>query len=227
MIALLDSDIIAYRISFACKDDDLATALSTLDVYIADILLLGVPEVTDFKLFLTGKGNFRKEVAVTAEYKGNRKDIEKPHHLEAIRSFLIEHWGATVSIGQEADDDIAIAATTIGEEGCVIVSLDKDLDQISGHHYNFVKKTKYYVDKPTAVLNFYKQILTGDTADNIVGIKGIGPAKAAKLLADCTDEKELYQACVDAYEGDINRVHENAQLLYLLRKENEKWTKPL
>jgi len=227
MIALLDSDIIAYRISFACKDEDLITALSTLDVYIADILLLGVPEASDFKLFLTGKGNFRKEIAVTAEYKGNRKDVEKPHHLDAIRAFLIEHWGATVSIGQEADDDIAIAATNIGEDGCVIVSLDKDLDQLSGHHYNFVKKTKYYVDKPTAVLNFYKQILTGDTADNIIGLKGIGPAKAAKILADCTTEKELYDACVQAYDGNVDRVHENAHLLYLRRKENETWTNPL
>ena len=227
MIALLDSDIVAYRISFACKDEDLITALSTLDVYIADILLLGVPEASDFKLFLTGRGNFRKEIAVTAEYKGNRKDVEKPRHLDAIRSFLIEHWGATVSIEQEADDDIAIAATNIGEDGCVIVSLDKDLDQISGHHYNFVKKTKYYVDKPTAVLNFYKQILTGDTADNIIGLKGIGPAKAAKILADCTTEKELYDACVEAYDGNVDRVHENAQLLYLRRKENETWTNPL
>jgi 5'-3' exonuclease len=227
MIALLDSDIIAYRISFACKDEDVVTALSTLDVYIADILLLGVPEVTDFKLFLTGKGNFRKEIAVTAEYKGNRKDIEKPHHLEAIREFLIEHWGAIVSINQEADDDIAIAATNIGEESCVIVSLDKDLDQISGHHYNFVKKTKYYIDKPTAVLNLYKQILSGDVADNIIGLKGIGPAKAAKILADCTNEKEMYDACINAYDGNVDRVHENANLLYLRRKENESWTKPL
>jgi 5'-3' exonuclease len=227
MIALLDSDIIAYRISFACKDEDVVTALSTLDVYIADILLLGVPEASDFKLFLTGKGNFRKEIAVTAEYKGNRKDIEKPHHLEAIREFLIEHWGAIVSINQEADDDIAIAATNIGEESCVIVSLDKDLDQISGHHYNFVKKTKYYIDKPTAVLNLYKQILSGDVADNIIGLKGIGPAKAAKILADCTNEKEMYDACINAYDGNVDRVHENANLLYLRRKENESWTKPL
>lgn len=227
MIALLDSDIVAYRISFACKDENLVTALSTLDVYIADILLLGIPEASDFKLFLTGKGNFRKEIAVTAEYKGNRKDVEKPHHLDAIRAFLIEHWGATVSVGQEADDDIAIAATNIGEDGCIIVSLDKDLDQISGHHYNFVKKTKYYVDKDTAVLNFYKQILSGDTADNIIGLKGIGPAKAAKILADCTNEKELYEACINAYDGNVDRVHENANLLYLRRKENETWQQPL
>jgi hypothetical protein len=227
MIALLDSDIVAYRIAFACKDENLVTALSTLDVYIADILLLGIPEASDFKLFLTGRGNFRKEIAVTAEYKGNRKDVEKPHHLEAIRAFLIEHWGATVSIEQEADDDIAIAATSIGEDGCVIVSLDKDLDQISGNHYNFVKKTKYYVDKPTAVLNLYKQILSGDTADNIIGLKGIGPAKAAKILADCTNEKEMYDACINAYDGNVDRVHENANLLYLRRKENETWKNPL
>ena len=67
----------------------------------------------DYKVYLTGKGNFRHDIAVTEPYKGNRKEKEKPVHLEAIRQYLIKDWNAVVSEGEEADDLIAIDATAI------------------------------------------------------------------------------------------------------------------
>ena len=73
-----------------------------------------------------GKGNFRYDIAVTAEYKGNRKDVEKPQHLEAIRKHMIKNWEAIVSKGEEADDLIGIAATEGGKES-IVVSIDKDM----------------------------------------------------------------------------------------------------
>jgi hypothetical protein len=230
MIALIDSDIIAYRVSFACKDESIVAARQTVNSYIADILMCGVDNcfsgcfVDDWKLYLTGKNNFRNKIATTAVYKGNRT-AEKPKHLAAIREYIVSEFAAIVVDGQEADDAIAIDATIHGDN-CVIVSVDKDLDQLSGWHYNFVKRHNYYVNPNDALLNFYKQILTGDSADNIIGLSGIGKVRAEKILSECKTEQELYDACVAAYDGNVDRVIENARLLWLRRYENQMWEPP-
>ena len=231
MIALVDSDIIAYRIAFACKDENVTTAKHSLDSYVVDILVRGVDNtfpscyVDDWKLYLTGKNNFRIGIAKTAVYKGNRV-APKPEHLAALRQHLVKHWGATIVDGQEADDAIAIHATLLSCENNIVVSLDKDLDQIPGWHYNFVKNIGYHITPQEATYKFYHQILTGDAADNIIGLFKVGPVKANKILEECEDELALYKACVDAYDGDEERVLENAQLLWLRRYEGQTWEPP-
>ena len=55
-------------------------------------------------------------------------------------------------IDEEADDTIAIRATELGDEA-IIVSLDKDFDQVVGWHYNFSK------DSGCITLNKMKVIL--------------------------------------------------------------------
>ena len=89
---LIDADILVYRIGWSCNNESEKIAVSTIDGFISDILLqLNVDEETDYYvLYLTGKGNFRKEYAVTAEYKGTRKDKEKPVHIQALRQHLID-----------------------------------------------------------------------------------------------------------------------------------------
>ena len=155
--------------------------------------------------------------------------MKKPIHYDAIRKHLQEKLDAELIEGMEADDAIAIAATELGDK-CIIVSIDKDLDQVSGLHYNFVKQELYEVTEQEGTLNFYKQILTGDRVDNIIGIKGIGPAKASKLLKDCSNALEMYDVCVKAYndagEDGVERVTENANLLWLLRHKDQRWVKP-
>ena len=82
-------------------------------VYLEDMLMFDLLDCEEHELFLTGKQNFRFDVAVTAPYKGNRKDVKKPKHLPLLREYLQTAWGASVSDGQEADDDIAIRATEL------------------------------------------------------------------------------------------------------------------
>lgn len=229
MIALLDSDIYCYRAAAACENEDEAQAIRSVDSLIINTLMCGVDKcgyVDSWKLFLTGKGNFRNDIAVTAPYKGNRADKVKPQHLAALRNHLVQEWKADMSEGQEADDSIAIEATKLGDDG-VIVSLDKDLDQVAGWHYNFVKKEAYYITEAEGLLRLYMQILTGDAADNIIGLHGIGNIKARKMLEDAADETEMFQRCVAAYDDNEDRVIENARLLFLRRHEGQVWTTPL
>jgi 5'-3' exonuclease len=231
MKALFDSDIFAYRAASACEDEDEATAQRTLDRLIVDVLMCGVDNiypdcfVDSWSMHLTGKNNFRYEIATTVPYKGNRVDKPKPKHLAFLRSHLVKEWGATISEGEEADDTIAIEATKLGDN-CVIVSLDKDLDQICGWHYNFVKRLSYYIKPEEGLVKLYTQMLTGDAADNIKGLFRIGPVKAAKIIGDTTNELELYNKVLEAYEGNAERVLENAQLLFLRRYEGQIWNPP-
>jgi len=228
-VILVDGDIVAYRCAYKAQDDRPKYAAYTASSYLSDLISDlyiklddGEPE---YKVYLTGPSeeNFRHDYAVTAGYKANRKDKEKPKHLKVIRDHLISDWDAIVSVRCEADDVIATAATE--HSGSVIVSVDKDFDQVPGLHYNPNKKTLYNVTEEDAVKFLYEQILTGDRVDNIIGIYGIGPVKARKHLADCESEVSMYNKCVELYENEA-RVVENARLLYLQRTEGEIWTAP-
>ncbi len=48
---------------------------------------------TDYKIYLSTYGSFRKDLAFSKEYKGQRKG-HKPHHLEAAKRMLIADFGA-------------------------------------------------------------------------------------------------------------------------------------
>lgn len=226
--ALLDADILTYRVGFASEDVEEKFALSRVSELVHEVVFVQL-ECKDYKAYITGKGNFRNEIAVTEPYKGNRKDMKKPIHYDAIRKHLVEKLGAVLIEGMEADDAIAIEATNMGDQA-IIVSIDKDLDQVAGLHYNFVKQELYEVTPEEGMLNFYKQILTGDRVDNIIGIKGVGPVKAAKLLKDCKTEKEMFDVCVKAYNDDgqdgVARATENGHLLWLLRDKDKRWSIP-
>lgn len=221
-IALIDADVLSYRIGFACKEDTQEKAAYTLSSSLEEMLYVEL-DINTYELFLTGKNNFRNTVATTAPYKGNRKDVAKPIHLEFLRGYMVDAWGATISDGEEADDLIAIRATELGDDA-LMVSIDKDFNQVAGWHYNFVKKDKYYVTAEEGMRFFYKQILTGDRADNIPGIHGVGDKKAEKMLKDAKTEQELYAVCVEALGAE--RVLENGRLLWLRREKNQLWCPP-
>lgn len=224
---LIDGDIFAYRAAFSCEDQGVEDALDKVDDLIQWSIYACVLEydVEDYQVFLTGKGNFRYDIAISHEYKGNRKDVEKPQHLEAIRKHMIKAWEAVVSKGEEADDLIGIAATEGGKES-IVVSIDKDMLQIPCRHYNPNKKEFTVVSDFDGLKFFYTQILTGDRADNIVGLYGVGPKKAEKILADCKTEADMYEECLHQYGGEEDRVIENARLLWLRREPDQIWEPP-
>jgi hypothetical protein len=221
--AIIDADSLCYAVGFSSNDVEEKIALSRLEQTMTDLCM--DLDCEDYKGFLTGKGNFRNDIAVTVPYKGQRVS-DKPTHLTALREHLVSSWGFTVVDGIEADDAVGIAAYALAEDESIMVHIDKDLNQFRGWHYNYRKKEKYYVSEFEGLLSFYTQMLTGDRIDNIVGLKGIGPVKAKRILEKCTNENELYQAVLKAYEGDQQRVLENGQLLWLQREANQVWQLP-
>lgn len=237
--ALIDADVLRYRIGFAAqkKDDEgnvipepVENALHSCKLQINSIL--EALDTDNYILYLTGKGNFRFDVAKTYPYKGNRV-LPKPYHYDNLTDYLINRWNAQVVDGIEADDALGIKGYEAYKNDCqtVICSIDKDLKMIPGWHYNFVKQELEFVDEWQGIKWFYTQLLTGDATDNIHGIKGIGPKKAAKALEDCETELELYNVCKQMYEDFFGeeadeRLIENGRLLWILREEFQTWEPP-
>lgn len=192
-------------------------------------------EASTHQLYLTGKGNFREEIATILPYKGNR-DQPKPTHYQALRDYLVNVWNAEIVDGMEADDKLAIEQN----DDTIICSIDKDLNMIAGWHYNWQTKDKCWVDEQNAMYSFYHQLLTGDRTDNIQGIPGIGKCKANKILNGCLTEEEMYEAVIGAYEAfyldkeeeEIEQiVRENANLLWIVRELDDEgnpvlWNQP-
>jgi hypothetical protein len=222
-LALIDADILVYRIGFASEDSSEAIAKSRMREFVEDLILFN--GFDSFEGFISGSSNYRKDIAVTATYKGNRKQ-PKPKHYNFLREYLLSDWEFKLIEDQEADDAIGIRAYEMDVGEFSICSIDKDLDMIRGNHYNFVKDLFYDITDEEAIFNFYKQVLTGDRVDNIIGIKGIGEVKAKRILEKCTNEKEMYLAVLEAYEGNEERVLENGQLLWIRRLPNQLWQPP-
>lgn len=228
MQALIDGDILVYRIGFSSNSVNWPICRSRVDEFLENLLLFQLTDVEDYEGWLTsGEHNFRNAIAKTQPYKGQRKG-DKPVHYAAIRNYLVNEWGFKVETEQEADDAIGIRATELGDD-CIICTIDKDLDNIPGWHYNFVKNKRYHVSIESALRNFYLQILTGDRIDNVQGLRGIGPVKGQRILDDGGEvcgSREYYERCVKAYAGDRDRVIENGQLLWIRTKPGEIWQPP-
>lgn len=188
--------------------------------------IIEATETNQYRLFLTGKGNFREDL--DGSYKEGR--AERPKLYTFAREALEGDIMTDVIHGMEADDALAIEQCR--REDSVICSIDKDLLMIPGWHYNPVKDAFKYVTYSEGLLFFYKQILTGDRVDNIEGLAGIGPKRAEKILAEFADkdlkdkevEKEVWNTVVSAYE-EKGRTREdavrNARLLWMVRELDE------
>jgi hypothetical protein len=186
-------------------------------------LLFHKLDVDDYKLYLTGKGNFRDKIAVTQKYKGNRDGFVRPEHYSALRNWMVDRYAAVSYDGIEADD--AVARDSVSGDG-IIVHVDKDLDQLPGHHYNPVKGEFYYVTEFEGLRCFYTQLLMGDRTDNIPGLHKVGKVTAGKILAEAKTEEDLAQAVWKAYKErghTIEYMTEQGQLLWLLRSPNDEW----
>jgi hypothetical protein len=195
------------------KPDPLSNALHSVKQLLNSILDYWNSD--NYTIFLTDSKNcYRRERY--PDYKANREGLRKPHHYQAIRDYLFDKWGAeTTYRGREADDDLALHQLFNLQTATpsVICTLDKDLDQVPGLHYNWRGEKQYSVGRREALKNLYKQFLTGDRVDNIKGVDGIGPVKAAKVISACKNEQEMRDCILYLYGGDWDWFEKNEFLL--------------
>lgn len=155
-------------------------------------------------------------LGVYPEYKSNRNTLPalRPLLLVPLRDYLLDVYKAEMEPTLEADDLLGIWATSKRIKGeRVIVSEDKDLQQIPGLLYNpRVDKEPIRIKEEVADRFHLMQTLTGDQVDGYPGCPGVGRKRAAYALdlecswetvvaqykkwADLTEEDALVQARV-------------------------------
>jgi DNA polymerase-1 len=152
---------------------------------------------------IIGNHNVTNRKALVPSYKGNRPP--KPEFMEdfepAIEDYLLTQWDfIKAHDGYEADDTVASYARLCRDSKVkhVVCSIDKDLKQIQGSHYNYKNETLNQIPPDEAYRLLFKQTLMGDRTDNIPGIPGIGPVKADKILTNT--ELGWERASIEAYQ---------------------------
>lgn len=177
---------------------------------------------SDYELhFTSGRHSFRYTL-VDKQYKANRtedKTKRAPLGLHEIKDMWVKEESNKCFIWEEWEaDDIVVAKKSKWPDKYLLVALDKDvLYSLEGTHFNYYSSSLYNIDmkffdvsKETAMKHHYRQTLTGDTSDGVYGLKGIGPKKADKLLMNCNNEQECWDAVVKAYE-DIGILKNGVQ----------------
>lgn len=154
--------------------------------------------------FSGGRENFR--YTVNPDYKANRTG-RAPVGLSQLKKDLAKKYNGTIHTKWEADDAVVFLAEKF-PENYILCAIDKDvINSVEGRHFNYYESALYNiemkwvdVDRHTSLVWRYLQTLMGDKTDNIIGLKGIGPKKAEKILQGCFSHKELWQAVCDAYK---------------------------
>jgi len=254
---IIDVDTLLYRVGFS-KPPSASSAVTQLERYIQDIVyrvgqsdrvLVG----TQVMLCLTRSvpaGRYRAiNYTRNIEYKGHRSTAAKPLFMDEMFDSIVSRdkgyyrYGYDVLIVNsdvgEADDTCSILANETKNASThtpyCVVGVDKDLDQISGWHFNYVTNKYYYVSEYEADKFFFEQLLTGDVADNIPGIHRIGPKTAKKLLAHGKNAEEWWDIVLDTYLKTYNTVssdsisetlYERGNMLWIRRKNGEEWYPP-
>lgn len=219
----------------------------------------------------SGKGKvFREDISTILKYKGNRDNNLRPLHLDALKEYLEKHHACEVITQIEADDACSIDSydayqawkkSKSDKDKLVLAFVDKDYLQCAGHMYNtntcapvcsyegfgWLKENEKKEVKGRGRLWLYQQILSNDDSDNYAANSASdmkwGEKAAYKLLKDCKDDKQAFEALVKGYKtlypapkkiigwrGDEIEIdfmyvlQENFNLAKMLRSRDEKPT---
>ena len=178
-------------------------------------------QATRIEVAISSPTCFRKDIAPT--YKANRKKREPLLLYKALRRTIEKKFRVHIWANIEADDVLGIWGTTPGQQDTIIVSVDKDLRQIPGKHFNpdHPEAGVQQVSSWEGELAFYSQVLSGDTADNYPGCPKIGPVSALKILQNAKTHGECWRRILKTYAtaGIENEsyVIRQARLARLLR----------
>lgn len=166
--------------------------------------------------------NYREELYPAYKKTSTREKARanKPAHFNEAKEYLYSLPYTCIAEREEADDLIGQLSFQLEEP--VIVTMDKDLNQIPGVHYtpHYLKPRLFNVTEEEAVASFLTQMLMGDAVDNIPGIPKMGPKKVDALGALTSDlVLETYKDRLgdEWYDWFIL----NGKLLFIQRKADE------
>lgn len=182
------------------KEDYLSTVESLKKSYKAKHVIIAADQ---------GSSSYRK--AIYPEYKQNRKDKFEQQTQEEKDYFemFFQEFNDTLEYiqqetnytvfrfqGVEADDIGAYIASkrkALGYDHIWLVSSDKDWDLLVDEgvsRFSYVTRKEYTAENWNEYYDFNQEdyisikCLTGDSGDNVPGVPGVGPKRAAGLVAE-------------------------------------------
>lgn len=245
---ILDGDGPAYVAAATAKRLD--TALRNYQQ--AMLTQLFMTQAQDIRIHLTCSNSTkagRYNVQAVKPYQGNRSGKAKPALLEPLRQAVFDrqNWLPEYCVfmhrDREADDGMMQDAYIFKDRG-IIWSDDKDLRmtpypywcQATARILPGVGECGWIGPKftPSGTLKligqgplfFWAQMLMGDQADHIQGVKlykgkKCGPAGALAALEGVTDVHTAANLVIDAYREIDQNPYPEGYLLWLLRHEND------
>ncbi len=209
-LVIFDADSMVFTVAYRFRDKK-AKHLVTMNLnkYVSEVIKGA--NATHFIGFYGSKEegaepNFR--YAIYDKYKANRPPT--PEWVEKWRPALHEtfkdKWGFIPVEGMEADDAVSIAYAHFKDEydEIVVATEDKDLKQIPGAFWYGLKSHKIEkIEEFAGHRHLAIQTMSGDSTDNIPGLPGIGPKKAAKFVDGVKTIFGLRRAVMGAYENEF------------------------
>ena len=177
----------------------------------------------DYEMVMALGSNTNFRYSISSTYKSNRRKYRRPAGYAKLREWLSETWPIVRYKNLEADDAIGISV----KKDDVIVSGDKDLKTIPGLH--LLDEEIVEITERQADMNFYKQILVGDRADNFFGCPGIGDSNklfkteqwlnAGSTLDLWNIVSREYNKAEEKDPGNVPDPWKTAKLARILRKD--------
>ncbi|MBD5389116.1 DNA polymerase I [bacterium] len=237
MLTLIDGNSLLFRAYYGVhsrltRRDGVPTgAVFGFFNMILPVLAAAKPDDMFVCVFDASRITFRQDIYPA--YKMNR--TETPADLIAqggmIRTGLAACGMAVLCVpGVEADDVIATLATQNGDipGGTRIITSDKDLMQlVSDNVYLYDGMKQRDVRAPQVLEKFGVtpdrvvdvQSLMGDATDNVPGVPGIGPKKAAELINAFGDLDNLYAHLDDVPNERLRTLlRDNREMAYISRR---------
>ena len=184
---LLDADYFFYRAATASEyemtyDADTTVIAGSLSlgqkIIRSDVKNLKQRFDTDHLIMtFTDVKNFRK--TIDSSYKSNRTK-RKPCGFKRLLNWAKTEYECIRMPQLEADDVLGILSTSGCYTNFVLVSPDKDMEQIPCRIYNL--KEEFTQTPERAEYKLFEQCLSGDPVDGYSGIKGVGKKKAQLIL---------------------------------------------
>ena len=237
MLTLIDGNSLVFRAYYGVhgnltRSDNMPIgAVYGFFNMILPVLAAAKPNDSFVCVFDASRISFRQDIY--PEYKANRG--ETPADLlvqaELIRIGAHEMGMPVLCIpGVEADDVIATLATKNCDvvDATRVITSDKDLMQLvsdcvflyDGMKEKEIREPQVFEKfgvKPAQVIDV--QALMGDTSDNVPGVHGIGPKKAAELINEFGSLDNLYNN-IDSVKNERirNLLKENEEKAYISKQ---------
>lgn len=231
-VLIVDSLNLAFRWKHQGKTD-------FCEEYVRTIISLAHSYKCDNIVITSDLGTSTYRKAISADYKQSRKDKyaeQTDEQKKAFEDFFEEYEKTLVRLskdypvlrfrGVEADD---IAAYLVKHrdkfkyENIWLISSDRDWDlliQEGVSRFSYVTRkevtvdnwsTHYEVDRDNYI-SF--KCLIGDKGDNVAGITGIGPKRAASLIRDLGTAYDIYDHLpIDSRYKHIQELNANGEVL--------------